>query len=314
MTSTLHLVSPEAREIASSFPRFVPDLDAPQAFRDMLASLNPLEAVAHTEHRIPSLTGAPAVRVLMYRPEGVSGPLPALLYIHGGGFVAGSPDMMSGASWRLAQRLGVAVVAVQYRLAPETPFPGPVEDCHAALAWLFNQAEALGVDPRRIAIYGQSAGGGLAAATALLARERGEHALAAQFLLYPMLDPRTGTPDAPVDNASTGQFLWTREANRKGWTAMRGTQPIAPERLGHFGPALADNLAGLPPTFMAVGSVDLFLEEDVAYALRLSRAGVAIDLQVYAGGVHGFEALPGANTEAYWQAFDAAARRWLLPA
>ena len=203
------------------------------------------------------------------------------------------------------------MVATQYRLAPETPFPGPVEDCYAALDWLFTQAEELGVDAQRIAIYGQSAGGGLAAATAILARDRGVHTLAAQFLLYPMLDPRTGTPDAPMDNPATGEFLWTREANRNGWSAMRGDAPVAPQRLGYFGPALVEDVAGLAPTFIAVGSLDLFLEENIAYALRLSRAGIAIDLQVYTGGVHGFEALPSANTDAYWEAFDRAAQRWL---
>ena len=117
-----------------------------------------------------------------------------------------------------------------------------------------------------------------------------------------MLDPRSGTPETPVDNATTGQFLWTREANRNGWAAMRGTESIAPERLGHFGPALVDNVDGLPPTLIAIGSVDLFLEECVAYAMRLSRAGVAVELYVYPGGVHGFEALQGANTDAYWLA------------
>lgn len=145
-----------------------------------------------------------------------------------------------------------------------------------------------------------------------MARDRGKHSLAAQFLLYPMLDPRSGAPEAPVDNATTGQFLWTREANRNGWAAMRGTESIAPERLGHFGPALVDNVDGLPPTLIAIGSVDLFLEECVAYAMRLSRAGVAVELYVYPGGVHGFEALQGANTDAYWLVFETAAKRWLV--
>lgn len=312
MKSTLHLVSPEAREIAATFPRFVPDLQAPEGFRDMVAALNPVEEVVHTEHVLPGAPGAPDVRVMVYRPAEINGPVPALLYVHGGGFVAGSPDMMNGASWRLSQRLGIVVVAVQYRLAPETPFPGPVEDCYAALDWLFTHADELNVDAHRIAIYGQSAGGGLAAATAILARDHGVHALAAQFLLYPMLDPRTGTSDAPMDNSTTGEFLWTREANSKGWAAMRGETSIAPQRLGHFGAALVDDVAGLPPTFIAVGSLDLFLEEDIAYALRLSRAGIAIDLHVYPGGVHGFEALAGVNTDAYWYAFDSAAKRWLV--
>lgn len=310
-TASLARVAPEAREIAATFPRFVPDPLAPGEFRALVSSLYPEEQVDRTERLVPGPVGAPDVRVLIYRPQGEAGALPAILYMHGGGFVAGRPDMMDGASLRLAQRLGAVVVSVQYRLAPETPFPGPLEDCYAALDWLFSEAEALGVDPARIALYGQSAGGGLAAATALLARDRGQHRLAAQFLLYPMIDPRTGTADAPVDNASTGEFLWTREANRNGWAAMRGTGVIEPARLGHFGPALAGDVAGLPPTFVAVGSLDLLLEENVAYALRLSRAGVPIDLHVHPGGVHGFEAVPGTIADAYWRAFDQAGQRWL---
>ena len=201
--------------------------------------------------------------------------------------------------------LGVVVFSVQYRLAPE-------EDCYAALDWVFTEADNLGIDRSRIALHGQSAGGGLAAATAILARDRGNHTLAAQFLLYPMLDPRTGTDIAPNDNATEGEFLWTREANRNGWSAMQGTEPIPPARLGHFGPAQVDDVAGLPATFIAVGALDLFLEESVTYAMRLSRSGINIDLHVYPGGVHGFEAFAGANTDAYWRAFDQAIERWVI--
>lgn len=221
--------------------------------------------------------------------------------------------MMGAANLQLARDNGVVVVAVQHRLAPETPFPGPVEDCYAALAWLFGEAKALGVDPSRIAVYGQSAGAGLAAATALLARDRGEHRLAAQFLLYPMVDPRTGTADALTDNPTVREFLWTRSVNRFGWDAMRGTGEVRPGRLGYFAPALAEDLANLSPTFAAVGSLDLFLEEDVDYALRLSRAGVLVEAHVYPGGVHGFDAFPGPLTDEYGADLKAAITRFLQP-
>ena len=140
---------------------------------------------------------------------------------------------------------------------------------------------------------GHSAGGGLAAALALLVRDRGKHQLAGQVLVYPMLDSRTGTAQAPVDNPLAGEFMWTRAANRFGWDALRGAEPIPTERIGHYAPALAASLDGLPPAFIAVGALDLFAEEDAAYALRLARAGVPVELHVYPGGVHGFDAVPG---------------------
>jgi len=309
--TTEHLLAPEARELLGQFPVLMPTVATLADFRSTMLSLYPDEQVGQEERLVPGAAGAPPVRVLIYRPNKVSGPMPAMLYVHGGGFVSGAPDMMNGASQKLADMLEAVVVAVQHRLAPETPFPGPVEDCYAALAWLFGEATALNVDPTRIAIYGQSAGGGLAAATALVARDRGRHRLAAQFLLYPMLDPRTGTSDAPVDNPTTGEFVWTREATCFGWSAMRGAGDVGPDRIGHFAPALADDLAGLPPTFLAVGSLDLFLDEDADYALRLSRAGVPIDFRIYPGGIHGFEVIPGELVDQYWAAFEAAAKRWL---
>ncbi len=295
--STLHLVDPSARDIVGGFPAFDPEVQSLAGFRSdvlaMYAQAAPPTPEAREERWAPGPQGAPDVRVLVYRPGTSAAASPAILYFHGGGMIAGAPDMVDAASVGLAREHGAVVVSVAYRLAPETPFPGPVEDGYAALCWLAAHADELGVDPARIAVMGHSAGGGLAAAVALLARDRGGPGLAGQVLVYPMLDPRTGTPDAPLDNPATGEFLWTRKLNRFGWAALRGQNPIAPERLGHFGAALAQDVAGLPPAFIAVGSLDLFLEEDVAYALRLSRAGVPVDLHVYDGGVHGFNAFPG---------------------
>ena len=219
--------------------------------------------------------------------------------------VAGTPDVEDAASLALAQAHGALVVAVDYRLAPETPFPGPVEDGYAALDWLFTHAAEVGADPARIVVMGESGGGGLAAALVLLTRDRGQHQLRGQVLIYPMLDPRTGTAAAPVDNPMTGEFVWTRAANQFGWHALRGTAPIPPERIGHFAPALAEELAGLPPTFIGVGALDLFLEEDVAYALRLARAGVPVAAHVYPGSVHAFNTAPGGPTDVFNADFKA---------
>jgi len=308
--STLHLVDPAARDAVSAMEPFDPASDLAEMRSTVLATFAD-EPAPRQERMIPGPPGAPDVRVLIYRPDHPDERRPAVLFLHGGGFIAGAPDMMDAPRFKLAQDHGAVVIAPSYRLAPETPFPGPVEDCYAALAWLWNEADALGVDRTRIAVMGQSAGGGLAAALALLVRDRGAFSLKAQFLIYPMLDPRTGTGDAPADNPMTGEFGWTRAANRFGWNAMRGSGEIPDGRLGHFAPALAGDVSGLPQTFIAVGALDLFLEEDVAFALRLARAGVPVAAHVYLGAVHGFDMFPGALADEYDADLRAAIMRFL---
>lgn len=276
----LHLVAPDVRDIVAEFPPLLPTVELLPALREAVPGLYPPSDAPFEAHHVTGLNGAPDVRVLIHRPASAAGAVPAILYGHGGGFVAGTPDMMAAASAKLAEEQGAVVVAVQYRLAPETPFPGPVEDCHAALTWMAAEAGMLGIDAARIAISGQSAGGGLAAATAQMARDLNGPSVKAQFLLYPMLDARTATEAAPVDNPTTGTFGWVRESNLFGWSAMRGTSEIPAERLGHFSPAEAETLEGLPATFIAIGSLDLFLEESLTYAQRLSRAGVPVEAHV----------------------------------
>lgn len=242
---------------------------------------------------IPGPSGAPPVPLRIFQPAGTPAtPRPAILHIHGGGFVMGEAAMSDAENARRAARYGAIVVSVDYRLAPETPFPGPLEDCYAALDWMMQHADALGIDPARVVVAGESAGGGLAAALAILCRDRGVHRLSGQFLIYPMIDDRTGDPHAGAaapDNPQTGTFVWTREANLFGWRAMRGGRAIPPERIGHFAPARAADHAGLPPAFIATGALDLFVEENLAYAATLARAGVAVEMHVYPGAVHGFQ-------------------------
>lgn len=314
--NTLHLVAPEVRDMVAHSSAFDPAQETVAEANAGLQALFPAPAnpVPHEEHTAPGPAGSPAVRVLLYRPDASREPRPAILTLHGGGFIVGTPDMMATANLKLAQDHAAIVVAADYRLAPGTPFPGPVEDCYAVLTWLFAQAAQLGIDPTRVVIFGQSAGGGLAAALTLLARDRAAPALRGQVLAYPMLDARTGTAEAPVDNPTTGEFIWTRAANRFGWTALRGAAPISAEQLGYFSPTLAPDVAGLPPTFIGVGSLDLFLEEDVAYALRLSRAGVPVEAHVYTGGVHGFDGFPGPLAEQFNADLGAAFQRMLQPA
>ena len=185
------------------------------------------------------------------------------------------------------------IVSVEYRLAPEVRFPGAIEDCYAALAWLFGRSAELGVEVSRIGVMGESAGGGLAAALALMARDRGEYGLAFQHLIYPMLDDRTCVADTAHPHA--GRFVWTPQQNRFGWTSLLGQRPGSPDVSPYAAPARAMDLEGLPPTFISLGALDLFLEEDMEYARRLTRAGVPVEMHIYPGGFHAFDVAPEAQ-------------------
>lgn len=236
---------------------------------------------------VPGPKGAPDVRVVVHRPAETKGKVAAILHIHGGGYVIGEPSVGDIANKGIVRELGCAIYSVDYRLAPETAHPGPVEDCYAALSYVVENAAALGVDAARIGVMGESAGGGLAAALALLARDRGGPKLAFQHLIYPMLDDRTGVSSEP--HPYTGGFVWTPVQNRYGWGALLGHAPGGGDVSHYAAPARAEDLAGLPPSFIAVGALDLFLEEDLEYARRLMRAGVPVELHVYPGAYHGFQ-------------------------
>lgn len=213
----------------------------------------------------------------------------------------------------LVTQLGCAIVSVDYRLAPETPHPGPVEDCYAALKWLYTNAADLGVDVGRLAIGGASAGGGLAAGLGLLTRDRAEVPLAFQLLIYPMLDDRTAVTTDP--HPYTGEFIWTAEANHFGWSSLLGQEPGSEGVSPYAAAARAESLAGLPPTYICVGALDLFMEEDIEYARRLVRAGVPTELHLYPGAYHGFNMMPGAQMSlAYERDYLNALRRALQPA
>lgn len=246
-----------------------------------------------SERRVPGPEGAPDVRVLLYQPTQTTQPTAALLWLHGGGYVSGSADAEDIAVRTMAAELGCVVISVDYRLAPETPHPGPVEDCYAALLWLYTNAAELGVERERLAVGGSSAGGGLAAALALLARDRGEIPLAFQVMNAPMLDDRTVRVNPP--HPYTGEFIWTREANRFGWTALLGQEPGSDGVSPYAAAARAENLAGLPLTFIGIGALDLFLEENMEYVRRLTRAGVPTEFHVYPGTFHGYQMVAAAQ-------------------
>lgn len=292
--TTRHLVDPELIPMLDVSPSLVLNDESLLQTRAVLETMNvqaPADLpefpdVSVSERRVPGPEGAPDVRVLVYLPRNVAAPLSALLWIHGGGYVLGKAEQADLQAKSIASEIGCAVVSVDYRLAPEVPHPGPVEDCYAALKWLHASAGELGVDTTRLAIGGDSAGGGLTAALALLTRDRGEVPLVFQLLIYPMLDDRSVTTTDP--HPYTGEYIWTAESNRFGWTALLGQEPGGPDVSPYAAAARAEKLEGLPATFIGVGTLDLFLEEDLEYARRLIRAGVPTELHVYPGAFHGF--------------------------
>jgi acetyl esterase/lipase len=225
------------------------------------------------------------VPVRVHRPPDLDGPSACLFAMHGGGYVIGSYDMDSLMLDDLCPRLGIVGVTVDYRLAPETPYPGPLEDCYRGLRWTFDHADELGIDPARIGVTGTSAGGGLAAALALLARDRGEVEIAFQLLDCPMIDDRQITRSSRRD----GLPVWSRRSNEFGWRSYLGDLHGTDDVPYTAAPARATDLSGLPPAFVSVGSVDGFLDEDVDYALRLNHAGVPCELHVYPGAPHGYQ-------------------------
>lgn len=289
-----HLVDPELAVVLDQIPASSPPtLESLPTIRAgsaaMLAGVPVPEFPNRTvsEHFVSSPEDAPDVRVLLYAPTQTTQPTAGLLWLHGGGYISGSVDAEDIPVRQLAAELGCVVVSVDYRLAPETPHHGPLEDCYAALKWMHTNATELGVDRGRLAVAGSSAGGGLTAALALLARDRGEIPLAFQCMSAPMLDDRTVKAEPP--HPYTGEFIWTREANRFGWAALLGQEPGSEGVSPYAAAARAENLEGLPPTFISVGALDLFLEEDVEYARRLTRAGVPTELHVYPGVFHGYQ-------------------------
>ena len=284
-------VDPELRAGLDFFPPDLLDLDdIPRTrarFDQLFATLpvSAVEGVVSEDHRIPGPAGDPDVHVRVYHPSPRPVLLPALLWIHGGGYVLGDVEGDDAVARQLAKAVDCVVVSVDYRLAPEHPFPAPAEDCYAALTWLARQAGQLGVNPDRLAIGGASAGGGLTAGLALLARDRGEVRACFQLLIYPMIDDVNLTPSS---HAITDPRVWNRRSNLLGWRAYLGREPGGGGVSPYAAAARAVDLAGLPPAYLPVGTLDLFLDENIDYSQRLMQAGNAVELHVYEGAYHGF--------------------------
>ena len=263
------------------------------------------------ERKIPGTAGAPDVRIVVIGVTTGAAPRPAVLHIHGGGYITGTVAESMDPLQRLSAAHDCIVVSVDYRLAPETHFPGSLEDNYAALRWLYANAKELGVDEHRIALFGESAGGGHVAALAIAARDRGEVPVAMQVMLYPMLDDRTGSSRAVP--AHLGAYIWDAAANRFGWSSLLGVPAGSAAVPRGAVPARVENLRGLPRTFIAVGSIDLFVEEDIAYSRRLIEAGVPTELFIAPGGYHGFDIIvPEATiSKTFKAAWNDALRRGL---
>jgi acetyl esterase/lipase len=256
----------------------------------MLGALELSDAVERTDHVVPGPEGAPDLVVRVHRPKDTPGRLPCIYSIHGGGYVIGSYDMDDLRFDNWCPSLGAVGVSVEYRLAPETPYPGPLEDCYAGLEWVFQNADSLGVDADRIGISGASAGGGLAAGLALLTRDRGDLSLAFQMLIYPMLDDRRITPSSQWEVP-----IWSPANNEFGWRCYLGDLFGTDDIPAYAAAARAVDLEGLPPAGVWVGTADGFCDEDIAYAQRLIQAGVPTELHVYPGAPHAFDVFPSAS-------------------
>jgi acetyl esterase/lipase len=292
----LNLVDAELIPTLEAIPEFdiwadlsVTRLLSLQRNTHLASMLPPIENIGTADYIVPQ-SGDEGVPVRVYGPKSQTNVLPALLWIHGGGYCFGSLMGDDYTVKRMAEAIGCVVISVDYRLAPEFPFPTPLNDCYAALTWVFDNAEMLKVDASRIAIGGISAGGGLAAGLALLARDRAEVTVVFQALLCPMIDNNSTSVSS---YSISDNRIWNRRSNLEGWMHYLGRKTTSEQEpyvaSKYAAPSHAGDLHGLPPAYIGVGSVDLFLDENRDYAERLNGSGVATQLEIFPGGYHGFE-------------------------
>jgi acetyl esterase/lipase len=254
----------------------------------MASQRTEIKGVISRDGKIPGVPESPGLTIRIYEAERRAGLTPVLLWIHGGGYVVGDMELDDSLCRQLTLAGECVVIQVNYRLAPEHPYPIPIEDCYATLKWIVSQADELQIDRSRICIGGASAGGGLAAGLALLTRDRKEINLAWQLLLYPMIDDRN--TELPSENLPE-TLIWTRKNNYYGWRAYLGHEPGSKDLEPYAAAARVDNLEGLPPVFIGTGDLDLFAEESLNYARKLVAASVPIELHMYPGAPHGFNGI-----------------------
>jgi len=293
--TTKHLVDAELHQFIEEFPKFDFTDETMPTLREMMADslgalIEPPTSVLREVIMVPGVDGSTDVRCYLYKPAKSEASAPAYLHLHGGGMILGSPDQTDERCIKICGNMGITVLSVDYRLAPEDPYPAAVYDCYAGLAYLHNSAEALGVDRSRIAIGGESAGGGLAASLAIFARDKGDYPICFQHLVFPMIDDRTGQVDVEAD-PNLGEFIWTPVNNQYGWKSYLGAAAADEAHI----PSRTKDLTGLPPAWIGVGDLDLFFSENKKYAEDLSEAGVPVSFEVYPGAPHGFYLVPETN-------------------
>ena len=289
MKNELSKIHPEFQQAAKMSPRFnfskknlwlinllMSAMPAPKIPEDILVE----------NLTIPGQAERTKIRLRIYKPKNIVAPTPVLIWMHGGGYVLGKPEQDDGSCAQYVRELGIKVVSVDYRCAPKHPFPAGLEDCYSALEWVESHSEELGIDTNRIAIGGASAGGGLAAALIQLAHDRQEIAPVFQLLIYPMLDDRTVLR---TDIDDSNNVTWSQKSNRFGWESYLGKPCGAEDVPAYSVPARREDLSGLPPAWIGVGSLDVFYDEDAAYAQRLKECGIECEMDIIPGAFHGFD-------------------------
>lgn len=306
----LEKVHPDYRPVAQSFKfHFTSDKDIAAA-----ADLQVSKATGRETIFVPATDTSPEIPLYIYRPaKAADKNLPVIYYSHGGGFLFRLALDHTVRYQNLADQTGAIVVTPQYRLSTEAPFPAALNDAYSALLYIYRNASALNMDSSRIVLMGDSAGGGLSASLALYNRDHDQIPLRGQVLIYPMLDYRTGTSDSPYHNIYSGYICWDRQTNVFAWNKLKGQQNISGQQLTYFSPALAENLSNLPPAMIYVGSIDLFVNEDIDYANRLIAAGNDTTLHVVPGLYHAFDiVVPNAQpSKVFWQTIYENARQML---
>jgi acetyl esterase/lipase len=315
MHNNFSKIHPALLQVAKRSPKFdfhKNNLWLMRIFMSLMPVAKIPKAVFISNVFIPTGSGQTKIRLRVYKPKMVTTPTPVLIWIHGGGYVVGKPEQDDGCCSQYAQTLGITVFSVEYRVAPEHPFPTGLEDCYAALKWVVSQAREQGIDPNRIAIGGASAGGGLAAALVQLIHDRQEFKVALQLLVYPMLDDRT-VLRADIDDSQN--VTWTQKSNRFGWESYLGTACGAKTTPEYAVPARREDVSGLPPAWIGVGSLDVFYDEDVAYSKRLATSGTESELVVIEGAFHGFDVFDAQImlVQNFRESQIAALKKYLLP-
>ena len=296
---SFHLVADDLKDFVKGLPDIqvsderLPELRATGV--EMIKNFFPQQAQQGKKIQISD-----EVSIFLYTPKDKSlEKYPVLYYIHGGGYISGMADMNDYLHQKRADSLNVVLVAIEYRLAPEHPFPIPLQDCMLGFEWTYANIEQFNGDKDRITIMGESAGGGLAAALNLYIKDKTAYKPKNQILIYPMLDYKTSQDPENYPNKYVGEYLWTHQTNQYGWQALHGDKEIAKEDIGYFSPSHAADLTGLPNTYIGVGSLDLFLEEDMNYAIGLVRAGVPTTLDVVNGAVHAFDMVSSKTSDQF---------------